>query len=312
MTAVFDFEAEVEKARAEYPAETKDITFIHVNDEDAVEQLAKAFESMTPVYRRWLLETDGESVSSLAAEMILSDISTFSTRDPFNGKAVLVFDPLSVLTGIDVGRQAMKRFAFRHELAHMLINEANGAQTIASLTQYDIANADDHPQVQAILDEEECLHENICDTFAAISGLKEKWLRPEEVSAIALDRARTSLFHRDVTHLTTLALDKLVLGDRDANFVSLTPQEIKKIAAEHGRLYTPEAAEAEKIRTMLHHKTCSLRTAMTRVLTGKSTAKGEYACHLATRILENELTNDNKIPAPERHRITAILKGGRP
>lgn len=307
--APFDFDAEVARARQEYPAETRHITFVRLGAGDAVEKMTETLMGMSCDFRRWLLQTEDDSAVDLSAEAMLSEGASFSVRDPFSGKGIVVFDDRDLL-GRDTGihPETQKRMALWHEIAHLLVSDANQSallEQIASTT--DITDTSCHDAILGLLDEGECARENLADGIMAAIGLRQGWLSPADVRKAALCRAKTSFDHADISHLTTMTLDKIAASS--GGFTALSPHDALALAVKCANLNTPPDDEAAEIRTM-RHKADIPTTALARVFAKCAQAPDSHAAYIAARLLAHELDTAKGLMPVERKRLQNLLAGG--
>lgn len=308
-----DFDAEVKIARAEFSEQLAGITFIRFRNENAVEELTAALTAMSHDFRRWLLQTPDDSAVDLSAEMMLSKPGSFAARDPFSGKGIIVFDDHDLL-GHDTGihQETQKRMALWHEIAHLLVDDANQAELLERISgTVDITEPDNHPAILALLEEEECARENLADGIMAATGLRQGWLPADDVRKAALYRAKTSFCHVDISHLTTMTLDEIAKAAQTSDFRSLTPKEALAFGSRLARLNTPPVDEAAQIRTM-RFKADLPSTALARVFTKCAQDPDSHTAYIAARLLAHEIETARDLMPVERKRLATLISKGAP
>lgn len=301
----FDFNEAAAQAKHDYPMETADITFIDATRREAPDQLKAALDAMSPAYRKWILESDDEDIQELVMLRMIDDIGAMGFQDPFTNKAVLMFSPHVNMPKNVLSPEASKFMVFNHELGHLILKGGVMAEILRDLKDLQLHREADQSEIMKIIDKDEPKRENLADGFGAARGLAQGWLTVADVEKIALSRAKDAIDARDASHLTTLTLDSIVADAKTANFMSLSPREIKAIATAHAALCTPTSAEA-KIVSKLKHVSFKLATAMSRALKDNP-ADISHPAYIAARILEAELATDKTLQPPEKRRLEGIL-----
>lgn len=107
---------------------------------------------------------------------------------------------------------------FDHETAHALTPEFNGT-----------------------------LAESAADCYAALRHLQREGGNDDALQYAAWKRAAISLLSGTTSHLTTPALDKLLIDAKTADFLSLTPAETLALAKKYAQDNTPPAPRLKKL-----------------------------------------------------------------
>lgn len=301
----FDFNEAVAQAKHDYPMETADITFIDATRREAPEQLKAALDAMSPVYRNWVMKSDDDDIQELIIQGIIDDIGPMGLQDPFTNKSILMFNPHVDIPKSVLSHEASKFLVFNHELGHLILKGGCMSEILRDLKDLKLHRESDQPEIAKLINKDEQLRENMADGFGVTRGLAQGWLTVEDVEKIALLRAKDTIELRDGSHLTTLTLDSIVVDAKAANFMRLSPREVKAIASAHAALCTPTSAEA-KIVSKLGHVSFKLATAMSRALKDNP-ADISHAAYIAARVLEAELATDKTLQPPEKRRLEGIL-----
>ncbi len=258
-TYIFDFNAEVARARAEYPAETKSFTFVDLADPNAEEQIWAwhATRAVENIYKDldWRKASPGwearHGVKLLAPEDLdpvafikalpqfakLVDQMTKKTlaspalcTPAFNGYALIAIDT-SKKVGLLQDSEKDCFLAFNHELGHALLPK----DLLSLFTGNFFA---DLARLLPKYSKEKNMAEKKAETFAALRGLRQGIFDASDVRDLAIERlARVC---DDAVHFTTDALLALPALD---NIESLCPPAIKNIAAKHAERF-PKTVEA--------------------------------------------------------------------
>lgn len=229
----FDFNAEVARARHDYPEETKDIIFVDLGVQGAEETIRTAFlESVTskiPVlpeepdtplktlYRQTL-----QHQTEKAADTHIAHGNCAYRVDITSQKKVLQLKIASSEAVIGRTKDVEAFFLFSHELGHLVVKDAcpEASNTPETIDKRNM-------EIKA-------------DVFSALYGLKHGVFDENDIASLSLNRMWRGLLG-DEEHLTSEALDHIAIREKQADFVSLDPLTIQKIAYEHGKNFNRSA-----------------------------------------------------------------------
>lgn len=199
----FDFNAAVADARRDYPEQLKDMTFVNLDDKDALAEIAL-----------WVTARSGETIDMLSSRGSLSrmtpDSYGFSVPDPYSDAKLLASHGtfLDALTVFRDDPYKQVAFVFLHELGHLVIR---------------IADQSGNPD------------ENAADAFALLRGMQLGIFDKDDVKRVADARINAYLDRKDTEHITTAALDWIYVNPDDIDFMSLKPLEVAAIAKAYGK-----------------------------------------------------------------------------
>ncbi len=221
---VFDFETEVARAKSDYPAETKNITFLDLSKPESRAQAIKWLKNTSPEFKS-LLTT--KNLSNAFDQLVLLMGGAFYLRDSITQRSLLCAHsapPLKV-SGTDKDGEAL--FQFNHELGHLVVpggsvpvGEAKGLATNPAKQQFVINRT-----------------EIAADCFAVLRGFSQATFSDADADSLALMRALSALKDMDLIHLSTQGIDQIRIDAHDGNITSLTPREIKAIARDHAKKF---------------------------------------------------------------------------
>lgn len=211
----FDFEKSVEKARHDYPELVSNVVFIDLARPDARQQVLDAVAGIEPPptpehVKDFLREFDTRTRSDGFVNNCNGIPFLFATSRPHVGD----------FAKNNPGKAAA--YAFTHELGHLVVQggrvsrQGNPAEALFA----------------------ENFSENIADSFAILTGLAEGWLNKDDVARISLERVMNGWISQDFDHITTLALDNIILRAEDIVSLSATPAEIAAITHAHATEFT--------------------------------------------------------------------------
>lgn len=220
-TAVFDFNQAVADARAAYPVETQNVTFVDLDDPEAHIQIAEWVTLRGEKTRDALMKND-------EYKKLSPDSYGFAFRDPFQPGALVGIhtrpnDALDLLEGQGAKQAA---YVFLHELGHLVVPA-------------DVAGS--NPS------------EHAADAFAMIEGLRRGLFDIADVQQVANRRVAAYLDGNDLEHLTTASLDYITINPDDVNFISLTPKEVAAVARAWSRDLS-NSSEDDKRLAIVHAK----------------------------------------------------------
>lgn len=200
-TRVFDFDKAVEEAKRDYPKETKGVTFINTSAPDAYEQIV-AFAEKNKLnniqFNRMLGHLDNKT--AIATEM--------------NGEKFMLIPAAREAERGQFKDSQYKSayFCFQHELGHFVVP---GAHT------------EDKKK-------ETIWREHAADFFAVTRGIQAGVFDKQDIVNQATSRQIESLTaYTDITHMSTMTLDAVAINPKNIDFLSLTKEQILKVAQEH-------------------------------------------------------------------------------
>ena len=231
----FDLRKAIEEARAEFPEQTKAITFLDLSAPDIRNRLLGWLDSTDPVFREKYLEAMVQRGGTID-EWIDTCLRTggFSLMDVVSGKTIVAARselPAGQLGPIaDTGR--MLAYIFAHELGHALVEggHSKGMLTLEFMSQ------DPYRRIS-----ETNRAENAADAFAALYGLRKGWLDAGDIERLSVDTSGAAALLERFTHFTSIALGHIVLNREGADFMSLTMPQIQAIAARHAEEFSLDA-----------------------------------------------------------------------
>lgn len=214
---LFDFEQAVADARRDFPKETQDITFIDTSAPDAQEKLLEwaKMAKMTPTQFEKMME-NAEGMNAVAKnvngfKLIAMPSQREGANESFPG---------------DAFKSAY--FCFQHELGHFVVPQGHASESNKS-TEY---------------------REHAADTFAMMRGLKEGVFQKTDILDLSNRRGHGMLLTEDVTHLTSMSLDALVINPKNIDFLSLSKDDIVKIAQQHAKTFEMDDKTNSRFVTM--------------------------------------------------------------
>lgn len=213
--AAFDFNKAVAEARRDYPRETKNTTFVDLDAPDAMEQMASWVEkldeaSIKVLYRTGTLMEMNPDSDGFSISSLYGDkriVATHSQHNPF----------LPFFAG-EPDKQAA--FVFFHELGHVVVPGADIP------TNYS---------------------EQSADVFGVLRGISKGLFEKKDVKRLADERLVSYFKGLDIQHLSTMALDAVVINPKHIDFVSLTPKQVARVATEHAEAFASHVDTEMKI-----------------------------------------------------------------
>lgn len=245
--STFIFQEAVEKAKRDYPAETRDITFIDGDAPGAREQVAVwVKKNINTGYMKWVMPNSSNANILDDIDHTLRKQPFFAMKDPVSQKGLMFFNSIEAADNLPIDRNAKLHYMFNHELGHLVMKQATASDLYNTHkdTPYALLRG---VVAQAILESE-----NKADTFGALKSYAEGHLDADDLRAIAAGRAVAMIASNMSSHLTSMSLDALSISADMGQFMSLKPAEIKAIAAEHARLYCPTPQDMVELRALSH------------------------------------------------------------
>ncbi|MFN7112924.1 MAG: hypothetical protein ACK4PK_01030 [Alphaproteobacteria bacterium] len=199
--AGFDFDRAVAEARAEFPKETEDTTFINGSDPDAVEQLynwARKEGLRTIEWSHIAPYAERERPLSLAGH---------------NGGTLLMMFPHKPTPTFANDPDKCNQLTFDHELGHIVCGKGMGNNLAADYT------------------------EHVADSFAVLRGLRRGTLEKSDIQAVAAQRDAGFLLYSGIDHLTSMSLDAIVINPKNIDYAALSPQQVIRLAEKHAAVF---------------------------------------------------------------------------
>lgn len=214
---VFDFDQAVADARRDFPKQTANVTFMDTTAADFPEKLdefAKKAKLNNTQYNH-ILKNAGSAIA-VATQMnghglMLIPVAREGDRQSFPG---------------DDFKSAY--FCFQHELGHFVVPNAQGINS---------GKSEEYKEIAA-------------DTFAMMRGLKEGVFQKSDLLALADHRGQAMLMTMDFSHMTAMALDAMAINPKNIDFLSLTKEDIVKVATRHARTFDTTSKAHSKFSRM--------------------------------------------------------------
>lgn len=227
----FSFKKAIREACRDFPLETRQVTFVEASTPDAHTKFTQTLKRMSKQTQKHVLTHTGSLNTAFELVRIIKGDSVLS--DDVSGRKILFVDPTEKSRGYLFHAQ----FAFDHELGHIVTR--NGLAPMPLLEQ---TMAENPNQCLSILARMECA----ADTFAALRGLQRGSVTIADIEQLSLDRALSTL-NMGFIHITTLALDALLVHPDIKTLVQLSPQAMASFAADHAEKHAPSAHDIQTI-----------------------------------------------------------------
>lgn len=230
-SAIFDFNRAAARARQDFPAETKNVTFLDLSAIGAREQLKTWLESTDALFLTW--HRGRKTLDQLLDEGMREP--GFASFDPISGKRLVAARSMPNVAGFWPGATGSEvgGFTFAHELGHAIV--PGGADENPMAAPAAPTGAEHWKQVQGTN-----RNENAAESFGVLYSLQNGWMKgTDDIAKLSLWRAESTATKGEIGHFTSPAVDALTVSLQDADFVSLTPQEIIAVAAKHAESFTP-------------------------------------------------------------------------
>lgn len=226
----FDFDEAVAIARADFPEETKNITFIDLSQPDAKQKLMDWMQSTDPRFREKYLE-DGTPEDF--ADKGLQHRG-FGLADSLSGKTVIASHSKASPDMFVFGEESRElAYVFCHELGHAIAK--NGIPRLMLELTFRPADEQCWEYLKQVN-----LAENVADSFASIYGVAKGWLDDAgDLGRIGFFTTMAPWIGVDLTHFTSIAIDQLAIDLDKLKVHSLSPGEIRAIAARHAEEFSP-------------------------------------------------------------------------
>lgn len=212
----FDFNKAVDDARRDFPSATAKVTFFDLDAPDIDAQMQKFYEGLSPAAQKNVdnirvnnpefLTGQGSPAAWRSADGSgVGVLIAYGTRTHLNEIEQMAFNP----------SEAAKRlnFTFQHELGHLVVKRADTGGDYS---------------------------EHAADAFAVLRGFQSRFLDRRDVKEIADGRAMLGWFNCDVTHITSMSLDALIINPKQKDFMNLSPADTAKVAARHAEKFSTD------------------------------------------------------------------------
>lgn len=226
----FDFDRAVADARADFPETTKKIIFVDLASPQAPALLKQWLAAIDPASRGFFLATAGGEDSFIKAALRAKG---FARRDDVSGCAVLAVHTEKNLVG-HLEAEKGKYFTFYHELGHLVVPgaAAGGGASVETINRA----------------------EHAADIFALLWGMRDGILNAADAGGLSLTRAMNAACFKDMSHLTTVAVDALMVHQRELRPEGLSVQEIVRLAGAYADKHSLSAAEIRQCRRQLEKR----------------------------------------------------------
>ena len=203
--AGFDFDRAVAEARAEFPRETADTTFINGSDPDAIQQLynwARKEGLRTIEWENIVRYPERERPLSLSGH---------------NGGTVLMMFPHNPTPTFPGHPDKCNQLTFDHELGHIVSGKGMGTDLAADYT------------------------EHVADSFCVLRGLRRGSLQKTDIPVIAAQRDAGFLIYGGLSHLTSMSLDAIAINPQNIDYKALSPKGVIRLAEKHAAVFENKA-----------------------------------------------------------------------
>ena len=208
----FDFDKAAAAARADFPEQTKNITFINLDAPDVEAQMQAFEDSLSDTAKRELSNRRDENPDFLTKSAMPTVWFTTDGKGmmlAYGSRTHLADVEQIASAGLDTAKHL--KYTFEHELGHIVVPKA------------------DSPTNRA---------EHGADAFAILRGMQSNFLTPLDAKKIADGRDMLGWLNADVTHITSMTLDAIIINPKQTDFLKLTPKETAAIAAKHAETFS--------------------------------------------------------------------------
>ncbi len=208
----FDFNKAVADARRDFPAATAKVTFFDLDAPDVEAQMKKFYDGLSPADKKNIDDNRYEDPDFLSGKSTPAAwrskdgtgiLMAYGTRTHLSDVEQMAFNPTEAAKHL--------QYTFQHELGHLVVK-----------------NADRHGNYA----------EHAADAFAVLRGFQSSFMTRRDVKEISDGRAMLGWFNCDVTHITSMSLDALIINPKQKNFMSLTPDETAQLAQRHAEKFS--------------------------------------------------------------------------
>ncbi len=221
----FDFNKAVEAARRDFGDKLQGITFINLDAPDVEAQMERFYAGLSDKGREELGNRRREN-----SDFLTKDASPTVWRTTDGQGLLLAYGSRTHLSEAEKIHYApddpakLLHYTFSHELGHLVVKGADVYGNYA---------------------------EHAADTFAILRGLQSRFLDRKDVKQIADGRDMLGWLNADVTHITSMSLDALLINPKHADFTCLTPKQTAEISAKHADIFALDGINASTMRSVL-------------------------------------------------------------
>ena len=209
----FDFAKAAAKAVQDYPELEKDTVFIHA---------ATGKKLAHPDVLEQLYDDD-DAVDTVKDTL----------RDARKGKT-------SFFQAVEADGKTLRTVVF-HSDRHSLYDPKD--------KNIDDAATFDHETGHALSpDRHGTLGENTADAYAVLKHLQRRGGNADNLDYCGFKRAAISVFSGTTSHMTGFTVDKILLDNDSADFVSLTPKETVALARKYAKTHTRSEKDLKRLR----------------------------------------------------------------
>ena len=210
----FDFNKAVADARRDFPSATKQITFFDLDAPDVEAQMQKFYDGLSPAAKKNVdairvddpdFLTARDNPVAWRSQEGIGILAAYGTRTHLSDVEKIAYNPTEAAKHL--------QYTFQHELGHLVVKNA------------------DRPGNYA---------EHAADAFAVLRGFQSSFLTRQDVKEISDGRSMLGWLNCDVTHITSMSLDALIINPKQRDFMSLTPEETAKVAARHAEKFSTD------------------------------------------------------------------------
>lgn len=210
----FDFNKAVEDARRDFPAATAKVAFFDLDAPDVDAQMQKFYDSLSPAAKKnvdnirvdnpdFLTSRASPAAWRAADGSGVGILMAYGARTHLSDIEQIAFNPTEAAKHLN--------YTFQHELGHLVVKGADRHGNYA---------------------------EHAADAFAVLRGFQSGFLNRRDVKEISDGRAMLCWLNCDVTHITSMSLDALIINPKQKNFMSLDANQTAKLAARHAEKFS--------------------------------------------------------------------------
>lgn len=212
----FDFNKAVEDARRDFPAATAKVAFFDLDAPDVDAQMQKFYDGLSPAAKKnvdairynnpdFLTPRASPAAWRSADGSGVGVLMAYGTRTHLSDLEQMAFNPTEAAKHLN--------YVFQHELGHLVVKRADTGGNYS---------------------------EHAADAFAVLRGFQSRFLDRRDIKEIADGRAMLGWFNCDVTHITSMSLDALIINPKQKDFMSLSPADTAKVAARHAEKFSTD------------------------------------------------------------------------
>lgn len=245
----FDMDAFAQIARDMFPEETRNMHFVDTSNPHHKSRIVDYINNVSPDVRDFFFKARGGAEGYADSVIAVKDIAEFKMDVPTDQKIILMD-----VAGIrryktpsgQTDDQWLWAIAF-HELGHGVVPDA-AANMPLSENENDWRNQEKSWETLA----RSHYAETAADSFSALARLKTGISNRFDIEDDGFARAYLNTWAGLTNYATFMATNQIAIDAKIANFVSLTPQEIKSIAEKHAERFCKKPEELERAHTALN------------------------------------------------------------